>query len=81
MGKSRLKTILAEEDIQIKELHFATRIPRGTLSAIINGRKPQIENAYAIVEGLKKLGVKKKFHDVFPNYYSYATLQQFKYRA
>jgi len=81
MGKSRLKTILAEEDIQLKALHFATGLSVNTLSAIANGRKPQIDNAHTIVEGLKKLGVKKKFHDVFPNYYTYDRLQQFRLKA
>jgi transcriptional regulator with XRE-family HTH domain len=65
--------ILAENDISIKELAAASGLHAGTLSRIVNGRKPTIDSAYAISDALG-LHVNK----VFPNYYSYASLHQFK---
>lgn len=67
MGTSRLKVILAENDITITELALATGISRTNLSAIVNGKqRPYIDNAYTIAEALG-LHIDR----VFPNYYSY----------
>lgn len=74
MGTSRLKIILAERDIQIKELAAMSGVPYDTCIRIVNGRKPHIENAYAISECLH-LHIDR----VFPNLYSYANKQRYKH--
>jgi transcriptional regulator with XRE-family HTH domain len=70
MGTSRLKVILAENDITLKELASTTGLNYTNLSAIANGKqRPQIEKAYVIAEALG-MHVNK----VFPNYYRYESL-------
>lgn len=71
MGTSRLKVILAERDIRINELSNASGVSYSACRAIINGRKPTIDTAYAISESLG-LHIDR----VFPNLYSYSALQQ-----
>ncbi|MEW9673501.1 helix-turn-helix transcriptional regulator [Ammoniphilus sp. 3BR4] len=67
MGTSRLKVILAEKDITIKELAAATGLSRNNLTAIVNGKqRPYIDNAYMIAEALGM-----HIDRVFPNYYKY----------
>jgi|GEM_PF-5197574 len=73
MGTSRLKVILAERDIRLKELAGMTNISYGALSKIANGRRPQLENAYRIADALNL-----HVNNVFPDYYSYAALYRKK---
>lgn len=70
MGTSKLKVILAENDISIKELAASTGLSSRTLSDIVNGKsRPYIDNAYAIAEALG-LHIDR----VFPNYYKYGLI-------
>jgi len=72
MGTSRLKVILAENDITLKELAYATGLSYTNLSAISNGKKrPQIDNAYLIADALGM-----HINKVFPNYYKYESLRR-----
>lgn len=71
MGTSRLKVLLAEHDIRIKELAAASGVPYKTCQAIANGRRPHIDNAYAISEALG-LHINK----VFPDLYEYSAIQK-----
>ena len=73
MGTSRLKVILAEKDITIKELAGLSGVSYDACSRIASGRKPQIENAYAIAEALGM-----HINKVFPNYYTYSRLMRNK---
>jgi predicted transcriptional regulator len=71
MATSRLKVILAEQDITVKELAAMSGLKYDTCQRIVNGRKPQLDNAYAISDTLG-LHINK----VFPNYYTYASLKK-----
>ena len=73
MGTSRLKVILAEKDISIKELAAISGVSYNACSRIVNGRKPQLDNAYAIAEALEM-----HINKVFPNHYDYASLKKRK---
>lgn len=71
MGKSRLRVLLAEHDIHIKELAATAEIPYETVRAIVNGRRPWPDHAYELVDSLNALARKRyRFDQVFPNYYS-----------
>jgi predicted transcriptional regulator len=81
MARSRLKVILAEEDIWPSELAQVSEVSLNTISRIINGqtKKPQIETSYAITEGvnkLKKSWGKYRVDDLFPNCYTYVETKQ-----
>jgi transcriptional regulator with XRE-family HTH domain len=72
VGTSRLKVILVENDITLKELASATGLSYTNLSAIANGKKrPQIDNAYLISEALGM-----HINKVFPNYYRYESVSK-----
>ncbi len=72
MGTSRLKVILAENDITIKELATATGLSRTNLSNIVNGKqRPQVDNAYLIADALGM-----HINKVFPNYYRYEAVSR-----
>jgi transcriptional regulator with XRE-family HTH domain len=71
MGTSKLKVILAERDISIKELAAATGLHPDTLGRIANGRKPNIDSAYTIAEALGM-----HINKVFPNHYEYSSLKR-----
>jgi DNA-binding XRE family transcriptional regulator len=73
MARSRLKVILAERDITVKELSYMSGVSYGTCSAIVNGRKPQIETAYKIADALGM-----HINRVFPNYYTYEKIKRKK---
>jgi predicted transcriptional regulator len=74
MGTSKLKVILAERDIQIKELAARSGVPYETLRGIVNGRRPLINNAYAISEALNM-----HIDLVFPDLYSYVQKRKHKH--
>jgi predicted transcriptional regulator len=71
VGTSKLKMILCERDISIKELAGASGLPYDTVIRIVNGRKPHLDNAYAISDALG-LHINK----AFPNLYSYARVHK-----
>lgn len=71
MGTSKLKVLLTENDIRIKDLSAASGIPYKTCQAIASGRRPTIDHAYRISEALG-LHIDR----VFPDLYEYSTLQR-----
>jgi len=67
MGTSRLKVILVEKDISIKELAALTNLSYRTLTRIVNGHStPTLDNAYRIAKAVDQHVTK-----VFPNTFNY----------
>jgi transcriptional regulator with XRE-family HTH domain len=62
MGTSKLRVLLAERDMQIKELAAASGVSYSTLKGLVSGRNPTEKNAYAVAEALG-LHVSKVFPD------------------
>lgn len=63
MGTSKLKMILCERDISIKELAAATGINYQTCVSIVNGRRPTRDHASDIADALN-CRVSKLFPDL-----------------
>lgn len=81
MARSQLKLLLTTEDITAKQLASASGLPYDTIVKICNGRRPQIDNAYEITDGLNALIGRRKYRidDVFPDLYTYAQKQRYKH--
>jgi putative transcriptional regulator len=76
MGTSRLKVILVERDMSIKELSRKTGLSERTLSRIVNGHSiPTLNNAYLIADA-----VGQHISKVFPNTFSYKRMSNRKIR-
>lgn len=69
MGKSNLKTWLAENDVTLKELAAATKLDYRNLSRIVNGQRPSISTAEKIA---KFTG--ESVWDLWPNVFKYERL-------